>query len=313
MSNGMIEKIEGRIDRALAESMTVDAKGGGMMFRSAVEVMEFSKLMAIGGVSVPAHCRGNVGVCLAISIQAIEWRMSPFAVANKSYVVNDRLCFESQLVHAVIEQRAPLTKRLRHSFAGEGGKLTCTVVGYVRGEEEPMEYTSPPLEQIVPKNSPLWKTKPALQLYYNTLRDWARMYFPDVIMGVYTDDEIETHGPQAAPADGAAAKPSLTDRIKARSGSTTATTSAAEPAEQPNAAQWAQYLDMLAKARTQEDVRGLYDDWFGPSSPVRWTDDQAAEAGELATTRIAELPSRAAPARDESSAGSAGSKKKSSG
>ena len=183
----------------------------------------------------------------------------------------------------------------------------------VRGEEEPMEYTSPPLEQIVPKNSPLWKTKPALQLYYNTLRDWARMYFPDVIMGVYTDDEIETHGPQAAPADGAAAKPSLTDRIKARSGSTTATTSAAEPAEQPNAAQWAQYLDMLAKARTQDDVRGLYDDWFGPSSPVRWTDYQAAEAGELATTRIAELPSRAAPARDESSAGSAGSKKKSSG
>ena len=169
MSSGLIEKIEGRIDRVLTESMAVDATSGGMIFRSAVEVMEFSKLMAIGGVAVPAHCRGNVGVCLAVCIQAIEWRMSPYAVANKSYVVNDRLCYESQLIHAVIEQRAPLERRLRHTYAGDGGKLTCTIIGHVRGEPEPMTFTSSPIEMITPKNSPLWKSKPALQLYYLSL------------------------------------------------------------------------------------------------------------------------------------------------
>jgi len=104
----------------------------------------------------------------------------------------------------------------------------------------------------------------------------------------------------------------LADRINARSGAATEPSAAATPTEQPNAAQWSQYVAMLGKAKTQEDARGLYDDWFGPNSTVKWTDDQAGEAGRLATARIAELPSRAAPARDESSAGSAGSKKKSS-
>jgi len=146
-------------------------------------------------VALPIHMRNHVGVCLAICIQAVEWRMSPFAVANKSYVVNDRVAYESQLIHAVIEQRAPLAKRLRHTFAGEGSNRTCTIIGHVRGEDQPFEYMSPPTGQITPKNSPLWKSKPDLQLFYNASRDWARMYFPDVIMGVYSDDEIaEAHG-----------------------------------------------------------------------------------------------------------------------
>ena len=213
MANGLVERIEERIDKARTEAMTVDVVSGGMVFRNASEVMEFAKLMAIGGIAVPAHCRGSLGTCLALCVQAIEWRMSPYAVANKSYVVNDRICYESQLIHAVIEQRAPLTQRLRHTYAGEGGKRTCTIIGHVRGESEPMTYTSPMIEQITTRNSPLWKSKPDLQLYYNAVRDWARMYFPDVIMGVYSDDELERASPPRVV--DAVAMPSLTERIKA--------------------------------------------------------------------------------------------------
>lgn len=188
------EMIEAKIDRDRAGSLKISAADGGVSFASMVEVMEFSKLMAIGGVALPAFLRSNVGACLAVCIQAIEWRMSPYAVANKSYSVNDRLCFESQLIHAVIEQRAPITGRLRHKFTGEGATRRCVVWASVRGESEPLEYTSPPFEQITPKNSPLWKSKPDLQLFYNASRDWARMYFPDVILGVYSDDEIDAVG-----------------------------------------------------------------------------------------------------------------------
>lgn len=192
------EMIEAKIDRDRAGSLKISASDGGVSFASMVEVMEFAKLMAIGGVALPAFLRTNVGACLAVCIQAIEWRMSPYAVANKSYCVNDRLCFESQLIHAVIEQRAPITGRLRHKFTGEGATRRCVVWASVRGESEPLEYTSPPFEQITPKNSPLWKSKPDLQLFYNASRDWARMYFPDVILGVYSDDEIDAVGRNAA-------------------------------------------------------------------------------------------------------------------
>jgi hypothetical protein len=116
--------------------------------------------------------------------------MSPYAVANKSYVVNDRLAWESQLVHAVIEQRAPIEGRLRHTFKGEGVRRKCIVTAKVRGESEPFVYESPEIGTITPKNSPLWKTKPDLQLFYNASRDWARMHFPDLLMGVDAEDEM---------------------------------------------------------------------------------------------------------------------------
>lgn len=183
------ERIDGSIDKRVATQTQVSL--GGMNFQNMGELMEFAKLMSLSQVSVPKHLRDNPGACLAVCIQAMEWRMSPYAVANKTYVVNDRLSFESQLVHAVIEQRAPITGRLRNKFIGEGDRRQCIVWATAKGESEPLEYTSSEFGKIQPKNSPLWKTKPDLQLFYNASRDWARMYFPDVIMGVYAEDELD--------------------------------------------------------------------------------------------------------------------------
>lgn len=183
------ELIESKIDKSAAGSMTIG--NGGVQFNNMGELMEFAKVMAIAGQAIPPHMRNQVGFCLAVCLQSIEWRMSPIAVANKSYVVNDRICYESQLIHAVIEQRAPIKGRLRHEFIGEGEKRQCRVWATDRNETEPFSYTSPCIFSINPKNSPLWKSKPDLQLFYNTSRDWARIYYPDVIMGVYSDDEIQ--------------------------------------------------------------------------------------------------------------------------
>lgn len=184
------EQIENSINRKQSDALAVSQQMGGVQFRNMGEVLEFSKLLAVSGAAVPKHCRNEPGVCLAVVTQAIEWRMSPYAVANKSYLVNDRIGYESQLFHAVIEQRAPIVGRLRHSFSGEGSRRRCKVWAYVKGEDEPLVYESPEFVTIQPKNSPLWKTKPDLQLYYNTSRDWARVYFPDVILGVYAEDEL---------------------------------------------------------------------------------------------------------------------------
>lgn len=182
--------IDRQIDKSQTQTLAINSEVGGIAFQNMGEVTEFAKLMAASQGAVPAHCRNQPGVCLGILIQAVEWRMSPYAVANKSYVVNDRLSYESQLIHAVIEQRAPITARLRHSFSGQANSRRCKVWATAKGETEPLEYESPEFGTIQPKNSPLWKTKPDLQLFYNTSRDWARMYFPDVILGVYADDEL---------------------------------------------------------------------------------------------------------------------------
>lgn len=207
-----IAKIEDAIDKPRASAVTISGEFGGVQFNSMGEVMEFAKLMAVAEGAVPRHLRGSPGACLAVVVQAVEWKMSPFAVANKSYFVNDRIAFESQLIHAIIEARAPLERRLKERYIGEGPTRQCIVSGIMRGEDEPREVTSPMVKDIKVKNSPLWTSDPDQQLFYYTSRAWARRICPDVILGVYTPDEL----PAREYPDLTEKKPSLVDRLQAK-------------------------------------------------------------------------------------------------
>lgn len=178
------------LDRQRVDQVAISATAGGVSFASALEVMEFAKLMALSQQAVPLAFRNNPGMCLAVAFQAIEWRMSPFQVANKAYVVNDRIAFESQLIHGVIAARAPLKERLSCEYAGENAERQCTVSG-IFTDGAIRTYTTPKLRDIKVKNSPLWTSDPDQQLWYYGSRSWARKWCPDVLMGIYSREEIE--------------------------------------------------------------------------------------------------------------------------
>ena len=153
-----------------------------------VQVMEVSKMMAVSGTAVPPFLRANPGACFAVALQAIEWEMSPFQVAGKAYEVNDRIAYESQLIHAVIESRAPLAKRLECSYSGSGTTRRCRVIGtFTDGEVR--DYESPELAKVK-KKSPLWVDDPDQQLWYYASRAWCRKWAPDVLMNIYSPDEL---------------------------------------------------------------------------------------------------------------------------
>lgn len=181
-------RIESRIDKNVAASTGLTT-GGSMAFSSIEQIMEFAKVMAIASVAVPKHLRENVGACLAVAIQASEWQMSPFAVASKTYVVNDRLAFEAQLVNAVILRRAPIKGRFKISYSGDGQSRKCKVIATLLDGDE-VDYESPTFATIPVKNSPLWKSDPDQQLFYYSSRAMCRRHFPDVLLGIYTPDEM---------------------------------------------------------------------------------------------------------------------------
>lgn len=186
-----IVRIEDKIDREANREMVISQRAGGIQFTSMLEIMEAAKLMAISGPAVPKWLQGNPGGCWAVIMQSVEWGMSPLAVARMSFEVNGVVSYMSQLVHAVIESRAPLKQRLRCEYDGEGDARVCIVTGHFDGEVDPLVYRSPPLGKINPKNSPLWKTDVDQQLWYFSSRAWCRRYAPDVLLGIYARDEIE--------------------------------------------------------------------------------------------------------------------------
>ncbi|MBU4682545.1 recombinase RecT [Cedecea davisae] len=187
------------------------------------QLVRFATLMADSRVTVPAHLAGKPADCLAVAMQAAQWGMNPFAVAQKTHVINGALGYEAQLVNAAITAMAPTKDRVHFEWFGpwenvigkfkektsEKGKKYLSpdwtlndekgcgvkVWATLKGENEPrvLELL---LTQAQVRNSTLWGSDPKQQLAYLGVKRWARLYCPDVILGVYTPDELQEAKPR---------------------------------------------------------------------------------------------------------------------
>lgn len=166
------------------------ASGFDLAPQSLGEVVGFSKLMASSGHAIPAHLRQNPGACMAVTIQALGWQMSPFAVALQTYKVGDSIAYMAQVIAAVINSRAGLKHRPLIEYTGEGPTRQCKVT-FTFKNGDVRDYQSPMFKDIAIKNSPLWKADVDQQLSYFSLRSCARRHCPEVILGVYDPDELE--------------------------------------------------------------------------------------------------------------------------
>lgn len=197
------------------------------------KMMRLAEVMATGRATLPKHFNGNPADCLAVVMQSMQWKMNPFAVAQKTHLVNGVLGYEAQLVNAVITTCAPVLDRLHYEWYGawekvigkftikNGDKGEYRIPGWkledeqglgvkvwatFRGEDEPrvLELL---LAQARTRNSTLWADDPRQQLAYLATKRWSRLYCPDVILGVYSPDELEETAPtirDVSPARGAA-------------------------------------------------------------------------------------------------------------
>lgn len=165
-----------------------------------VRIESMAARMATSKITTPKHLQGNEGDCMAIIMQAMQWGMNPYAVAQKTHLVNGTLGYEAQLVNAVITARAPVKERLHFEWYGDWSKvngkddksptLGVRVSATLRGENAP-RVIDISMAQVGPvRNSPLWAADPRQQIAYLATKRWARLYCPDVILGVYTPDEV---------------------------------------------------------------------------------------------------------------------------
>jgi hypothetical protein len=167
-----------------------------MMFNPGAmnSLLAFADMMAKSSVTVPDHLKGKPADCLAIAMQAAQWGMNPFAVAQKTHIVSGRLGYEAQLVNAVVQQSNAIRGAFHYEYQGDA----CRVGAVLRGEANVTwgEWLS--AATVTTKNSPLWKTNPKQQMGYLQVKNWARLYAPGSILGVYTPDELESVAPPPA-------------------------------------------------------------------------------------------------------------------
>lgn len=163
------------------------------------EHMQRIAAMMANAPLVPDHLRKGdiqnaIASCFLVVNQAANWDMDPFAVAQATYVgPGNRIGYEGKLIHAAIQKK--LGVNLHYEFSGEGMNRAVKVTGILPGENVAREIIGT-VEQWHTKDREgntkgNWKNQPDDQLIYRGSRQWCRRYSPGVILGVYSDDELE--------------------------------------------------------------------------------------------------------------------------
>ena len=202
---------------AVPSTAVNSASAGALLMdmQSMDRLERLAELMASGRTTMPDHIRTK-GDCFAIALQSMQWGMNPFAVAQKTHVVSGKLGYEGQLVAAVINTSKVVIDRFHFDWYGpwekvigkfvikKGDKGEYRVPGWAMADEEgcgirvwaTLRGEAVPrtldllLAQARVRNSTLWADDPKQQLAYLAQKKWARLYAPDVILGVYTPDEL---------------------------------------------------------------------------------------------------------------------------
>ncbi|MFB2865719.1 RecT family recombinase [Aeromonas sp. MdU4] len=215
-------------------------------FMASIEKM--ATMMASGKATVPQHLRGNQADCFAICLQSVQWGMNPFPVAQKTHLVGGTLGYEAQLVNAVVVNSGVIKGRFDYeffgpwervigkfkevqskdpdkkgavyrvpdwSFADEKGCGVKVIATLSSGQVREVELL---LQQARTRNSTLWADDPKQQLAYLGVKRWARLYTPDVILGVYSVDELEEReiNPDFTPAGPDGSNKSATETLAER-------------------------------------------------------------------------------------------------
>lgn len=145
---------------------------------------------------VPREYQGNTGNCMIAIEMASRINTSPMMVMQNLYIVNGRPAWSSQWIISMINSSRRYKTELQYEFGYDqaDGGLSCRAwaedySGHkVYGPKISMNMAH--AEGWVNKNGSKWKTMPEVMIQYRAASFFGRMNCPDMIMGIYSQDEV---------------------------------------------------------------------------------------------------------------------------
>jgi len=191
------------LEKAIRPTMSQRAyepKSGEFHAFSSIEAFENAQRMAMAlctSTIVPETYRGKENIGNALIALEISNRIGAnvLAVMQNLYIVYGRPAWSSQFLISCVNASGKFTP-LRYRMTGEKGTDTWGCIAWAKdGEGEVLE--SPEVtfgmaraEGWVTKNGSKWKTMPELMLRYRAATLFARLYAPELTMGIRTDEEV---------------------------------------------------------------------------------------------------------------------------
>lgn len=278
-------------------------------FMQIMDTARFEHLQRIARVFanselVPAHFQGNEPNCFVALQMALRLDVDPFMLMQKVYVVHGKPGIEGQLAIALINSRGPFKGPLRWTFSGKpkSDDWTCTCYAENRETGERVEmalsWETVKAEGWTTKKESKWLTIPELMFRYRTASWLGRLYCPEVLMGLPTEDELmDTVTRDVTPAaPGAEAPKGTRERVHSALDASAVldvdpATGAVKPPkeapapEQPQPPQtpmpFAAVLKQIETVRNQDDAASALDTLNHPG----YTDEQRKEGAAAFAAR----------------------------
>lgn len=169
---------------------------------------------------VPQTYKGNLANCIVALEVSQRTGSSALAVMQNLNIIHGRPSWSSQYVIAALNSCGRFSP-LRFKMEGEGKTRTCVAWTTDRdGEilEGPMiSMAMADAEGWTTKSGSKWKTMPELMLRYRAASFFGKLYAPEILMGMKSEDEVidgaRDVSPDPAPVQAVA---SVNEKIKAK-------------------------------------------------------------------------------------------------
>jgi hypothetical protein len=142
---------------------------------------------------VPKSYQGNVANTLVAMEMANRMGESPLAVMQNMNVIHGKPSWSSTFIIALINSSGRFTP-LRFKYEGEGDNLSCKAVSKDSSGETiegpPCSIGMAKKQGWYAKAGSKWPDMPDLMLSYRAAAFFGRLYAPDLMMGMRTEDEV---------------------------------------------------------------------------------------------------------------------------
>ncbi len=176
----------------------------GEQFRLALDIaktLQFATLIPdhlrmqkIDGKWTPLDPNQVMANVMMVVNRALQWGVDPIALVAESFVVGGKLDFQGKVIIAVVNRLGGLKSNLDFEFEGSGDDLTVIVSGELLKEPGKPREARLAYRDAVTKNSSgkvneQWTKDVQQKLIYSGAKKWARRHTPEVILGLFSEDD----------------------------------------------------------------------------------------------------------------------------
>jgi hypothetical protein len=177
---------------ALATTQPAGVFSGIQAFEDAQRI---AKALA-SSTLIPQQFQGQAGYanCLVALNIARRMGMDPLMVMQNLHIIHGRPSWSSQFIIGLVNGCGRFSP-LRYDITGKGDTLACAALATeqatgeeLRGPEVTMAMAKK--EGWATKSGSKWQTMPELMIRYRAAAFWGRLYIPDLLVGIQTQEEV---------------------------------------------------------------------------------------------------------------------------